>query len=100
MARRRGQDMTKNGRLNGSESSTGTLRLSAQDDRSQKAANGKTIAPGHRDRIETLAYQLYLRRGRLDGYDKQDWLEAEQITLSQSPALTDDHAGTPTEIST
>jgi hypothetical protein len=35
-----------------------------------------------RARIEELAYELYLRRGRRDGYDKQDWLEAERLTLT------------------
>lgn len=33
-----------------------------------------------RTRIEKLAYELYQQRGRQDGYDRQDWLEAERLT--------------------
>lgn len=29
--------------------------------------------------IAEVAYALYIQRGRLDGYDRQDWFEAEQI---------------------
>jgi Protein of unknown function (DUF2934) len=31
-----------------------------------------------RQRIAQRAYQLYAARGYLDGYDVQDWLEAEK----------------------
>ena len=31
-----------------------------------------------RDEIATLAYQLYEARGRVDGRDVDDWLEAER----------------------
>lgn len=55
-----------------------------------KAANGKVMPAQLRARIETLAYELYERRGRQDGYDKEDWLEAERITLSQ-PASVSQH---------
>ena len=95
MAQRRGQDSTRKGSLNGSESSAATSRPSA---RSQKTANGKTMAVGLRDRIETLAYELYLQRGRQHGYDQQDWLEAEQMALSQSLELSDEHASPPMRI--
>jgi hypothetical protein len=30
-------------------------------------------------RIGELAYRLYEERGRIDGFDLQDWLEAESI---------------------
>ena len=36
-----------------------------------------------RTRIEKLAYELYQQRGRQDGYDRQDWLEAERLTLTE-----------------
>jgi hypothetical protein len=29
------------------------------------------------------AYDLYEKRGRLDGYDLEDWLEAERIVLER-----------------
>lgn len=36
-----------------------------------------------RRRIARKAYELYVRRGRRDGYDLDDWLEAERIVASQ-----------------
>ena len=30
------------------------------------------------DKIAEKAYQKYIERGCLDGYDQQDWFEAEQ----------------------
>jgi hypothetical protein len=35
------------------------------------------------DRIEKKAYERYLDRGQLDGYDLDDWLEAEQLVLAE-----------------
>ncbi len=29
--------------------------------------------------VAQVAYELFVRRGRLDGYDQQDWFEAERI---------------------
>ena len=34
-------------------------------------------------RIAALAYVLYEQRGREDGYDLDDWLEAEQRIVSR-----------------
>ena len=34
-----------------------------------------------RPRIETRAYEIYERRGRQNGRDLEDWLEAERETL-------------------
>ena len=34
-----------------------------------------------RARIEERAYQLYEQRGRREGYDLEDWLEAERQIL-------------------
>ncbi len=36
------------------------------------------------DEIRTRAYQLYEDRGRVDGYDLDDWLRAEAEILLQS----------------
>ncbi|MEK6803519.1 MAG: DUF2934 domain-containing protein [Nitrospirota bacterium] len=47
--------------------------------------NGNDAATNdNRARIEKLAYELYQQRGRQDGYDRQDWLEAERLILSPS----------------
>jgi hypothetical protein len=32
-----------------------------------------------REVVARLAYELYLRRGGVPGYDREDWLMAEQI---------------------
>ena len=37
-----------------------------------------------RARIEQLAYALYQQRGQEDGYDCQDWLEAERMVQASS----------------
>jgi hypothetical protein len=34
--------------------------------------------PTH-DEIATLAYELYQARGRRDGHDMENWLEAERL---------------------
>ena len=33
--------------------------------------------------VARVAYELYDKRGRLDGYDQQDWLEAERIVIQR-----------------
>ncbi|MCS6287485.1 MAG: DUF2934 domain-containing protein [Nitrospira sp.] len=55
-------------------------------ERRPQPAGGRAAAEAEeiRIRIEKLAYELYQRRGRQDGHDHQDWLEAERLTLSQS----------------
>lgn len=34
-------------------------------------------------RIAIKAYERYLDRGQLDGYDLKDWLEAEMLVLGE-----------------
>ena len=34
-------------------------------------------------KIVETAYDLYVKRGRLNGYDLQDWIEAEKIVKGQ-----------------
>jgi len=36
-----------------------------------------------RERIAQKAYSLYEQRGRLNGYDIQDWLDAEYLVNEQ-----------------
>ena len=45
--------------------------------------NGDT-AEDVRGRIAVLAFQLYEQRGRRDGHDVEDWLQAEQRILAGS----------------
>jgi hypothetical protein len=98
MARRQAQDRATKVRVNEPKSTAAALGPLAEDIRPQKAVNGAAIAHDLRDRIATLAYELYLRRGRQDGYDQHDWLEAERITLLQHSASTSDDPRTPRKI--
>jgi hypothetical protein len=41
---------------------------------------------GRRDQIAKKAYERYLNRGRVDGHDLDDWLEAEQQVVVESGA--------------
>ena len=50
------------------------------------AGNGN-LSHGLQARIATLAYELYERRGRADGYDMDDWLRAEELIT-----MEDNHA--------
>ncbi|HRC43723.1 MAG TPA: DUF2934 domain-containing protein [Nitrospira sp.] len=52
--------------------------------RRTKPAAGMATVEEIRTHIEKLAYELYQRRGRQDGHDRQDWLEAERLTLASS----------------
>jgi Protein of unknown function (DUF2934) len=35
------------------------------------------------DEIARVAYELYEKRGRAHGYEKEDWLEAERIVMKR-----------------
>ena len=89
MAQRRIKSTADN-KQNGS-SSKAVKKTSARPrpvrDRRPQPVGGTAAAEVIRGRIEKLAYELYQRRGRQDGHDRQDWLEAERLTLSQ-PAGT------------
>ena len=37
--------------------------------------------------IAALAYELYERRGRADGFDVEDWLKAEELMALQASGL-------------
>lgn len=41
---------------------------------------------GVHTRIAALAYLLYEQRGREDGHDVEDWIQAEQRILAINPA--------------
>lgn len=56
----------------------------AEEDR-EPVADEREIDPGAaRERIASRAYALYEQRGRLDGFDAQDWLQAEQDVLGHA----------------
>ena len=42
--------------------------------------------PTHEE-IGVRAYQIYVERGGVDGYDVEDWLQAEQQLLAKHPTL-------------
>lgn len=39
-----------------------------------------------RERVSQRAFQLYEARGRADGHDVEDWLQAEQEVIRDLPA--------------
>jgi hypothetical protein len=47
----------------------------------QARVNGNAAAGPivDREEIAKAAYQLYLKRGRIDGHDLEDWIKAEAI---------------------
>lgn len=42
-----------------------------------------STGPG-REQIELRAYEIYVQRGRVDGTDVQDWLEAESELIAEA----------------
>lgn len=39
-----------------------------------------------KDQIASLAYELYIKSGRIEGRDLENWLEAERVLLSRNTA--------------
>lgn len=62
-------------------------------ERSPQQVKRDTTTEEIRTRIEKLAYELYQQRGRQDGYDRQDWLEAERLTLAEPTRARQDRVG-------
>lgn len=65
----------------------GTSRsISKRKDRAQStpAIESAGTPEDVRARIEQLAYALYQQRGQRDGYDCEDWLEAERMVQAAS----------------
>ncbi len=61
-------------------------------------ASSKTVAPEEenrtRQRIAERAYDLFQARGRVDGHDIDDWLQAErQIQAEQAKPLSTARVG-------
>ncbi len=65
------------------EATIGNQRLRGFERQPQELlAQAMSSAELHR-RISKVAYELYLRRGRVHGHDLDDWLTAERIVLFQ-----------------
>jgi hypothetical protein len=47
-------------------------------------AVGSEPSSDAQERIRAIAYQLYEARGRSDGYDVDDWLQAEEQVLGSA----------------
>ena len=45
----------------------------------------ESASSDHHDRIARRAYALYLSRGAADGWDMQDWLDAERQINADNP---------------
>jgi hypothetical protein len=61
----------------------------------RKAIQPPSSVPARRRKIALLAYELYLRRGKVHGHDVEDWLAAEAIVrsrLRRGERPTGDHA--------
>jgi hypothetical protein len=46
--------------------------------------DGQSIAVPTRQQVELRAYELYAQRGCQDGFDVQDWLQAESELLAEA----------------
>ncbi len=46
-------------------------------DQGGRAMRGDPVDPAKQEIVRRRAYELYERRGRKNGYDLQDWLDAE-----------------------
>lgn len=58
-------------------------------------AETSSTADDIRTRIQKLAYSLYQQRGQRDGYDCEDWLEAERMVQAASGPQGKEGAGHP-----
>lgn len=51
--------------------------------RPSRAGNPIELPDGMRDRIAAKAYELWNERGRQEGRDLEDWLDAEAIVMEE-----------------
>jgi hypothetical protein len=61
-----------------------TAQQAIEDGDSPSSAGNGTNSHHLHDSIAALAYDLYERRGRADGFDVDDWLKAEELLASQA----------------
>ncbi len=55
-----------------------------EDQPSVTTENHRAIS---KDDVAPRAYELFVARGRVDGHDVEDWLEAERQLVAESMAL-------------
>ncbi len=61
-----------------------TTSLTTNGNRSVKAENTANSGPSKiEEQIRRRAYELYEERGRLEGYEHEDWVRAESEVLAQ-----------------
>ena len=58
-------------------------RNKAPASRPSRAASPIELPDGMRDRIAAKAYELWNERGRREGRDLEDWLDAETIVMEE-----------------
>lgn len=58
-------------------------RRCATSESQELIAESSWAGVSFRDRVSRLAYQIYLRRGKVPGHDLDDWFAAERILLSR-----------------
>jgi len=64
---------------------TKNIKLATQEHQPSVAAeNHRAIT---KDDVARRAYELFLARGRVDGHDVEDWLEAERQLAARRRAL-------------
>ncbi len=65
------------------EATVGNQRLRGFERQPQELLTQALSSVELHRRISKVAYELYLRRGRVHGHDLDDWLAAERIVLFQ-----------------
>jgi len=58
-------------------------RNNAPTSRPSRVANPIELPDGMRDRIAAKAHELWNERGRQEGRDLEDWLDAEAIVMEE-----------------
>jgi hypothetical protein len=67
-------------------------RRCATDEWEQLLSDSSPAGVSLHDRVSRLAYQFYLRRGKVPGHDLDDWFAAERVVRS-GRADTKDRSG-------
>ena len=83
MAQQRKRKTGQGAGANGTDHPQPARRTIEDGDSPSSAGNGTRSHHLHSS-IAALAYDLYERRGRADGFDVDDWLKAEEQIASQA----------------
>ena len=62
-----------------------SIKLVVPEDQRSIAAEDHPVIT--KDDVAQRAYELFLARGRVDGHDVEDWLEAERQLVAENMAL-------------